>query len=152
MARPPFIPIATSIVIALALASLPVGIPAANASWATYGSPASLADSNQVLARSIPDGAGGAFLVWEDYRSGDADVYAQHMDAGGNLLWGANGALVISLAGSQESPVLTKDGSGGIIVAWQDSRSGTYDIYAQGLNSVGATRWAASGVSLCTAT
>lgn len=152
MARPSFISIATSIFIALALASLPVGIPAANASWATYGSPASLADSNQVLARSIADGVGGVFIVWEDYRSGDADIYAQHMDAGGNLLWGANGAPVISLAGSQESPVLTKDGSGGIIVAWQDSRSGTYDIYAQGLNSSGATRWAASGVSLCAAT
>ena len=120
--------------------------------WATYGSPASLADSSQALARSLPDGLGGAFIVWEDRRSGDSDVYAQHLDAAGNPLWGANGALVVSQTGGQESPVLAKDGAGGIIVAWQDSRSGFYDIYAQALNSAGATRWAAGGIPLCTAT
>jgi hypothetical protein len=152
MARPRVVSLAAPLSIALALAWLPVGIPAANATWATYGSPATLADSNQVLARSLPDGVGGAFIVWEDYRSGNADVYAQHLDAGGNPLWGANGALVVSQANGQESPVLAKDGSGGIIVAWQDSRSGTYDIYAQGLNSLGATRWAAGGTLLCNAT
>lgn len=152
MARSHSVPTATPIVIALALASLVVGVPDANAGWATYGSPASLADSNQVLARSIPDGAGGAFIVWEDYRGGDADVYAQHMDASGNPLWGANGALVVSQTFGQESPVLIMDGTGGIIVAWQDSRGGAYDIYAQALNAAGATRWAAGGISLCAAT
>lgn len=152
MARPLVIPIVAPILLTLALASLPVGIPAANATWATHGSPASLADSSQALARSLPDGVGGAFIVWEDRRSGDSDVYAQHLDAAGNPLWGANGALVVSQTGGQESPVLAKDGAGGIIVAWQDSRSGLYDIYAQALNSAGATRWAAGGIPLCTAT
>ncbi|MEK7348667.1 MAG: FlgD immunoglobulin-like domain containing protein [Candidatus Eisenbacteria bacterium] len=152
MARPLVIALVAPILMTLALALLPVGVPAANVTWATYGSPASLADSNQVLARSIPDGSGGAFIVWEDYRSGTADVYAQHLDGSGIPLWGANGALVVSQANGQESPILAKDGSGGIIVAWQDSRSGAYDIYAQALDAAGATRWTAGGIPLCTAT
>jgi len=152
MTRPLVIPLAAPCFLALALALLPVGVSAANASWATYGSPASLADSNQVLPRSLADGVGGAFIVWEDYRSGNADIYAQHLDASGNPLWGANGTLVVSQAFGQASPVLAKDGSGGIIVAWQDSRSGAYDIYAQALNAAGATRWAAGGIPLCNAT
>lgn len=125
--------------------------PAARATWATNGSPASLADSNQVLPRSIPDGSGGVFIAWEDYRSGNADIYAQHLDGAGNPLWGTNGTLVVAQANGQESPVLVRDGSGGVIVAWQDSRSGSYDIYAQGLNSLGAMRWPTAGVAICAA-
>ncbi|HET9952760.1 MAG TPA: FlgD immunoglobulin-like domain containing protein [Candidatus Eisenbacteria bacterium] len=105
-----------------------------------------------MLPRSIPDGSGGMFLAWEDYRSGSADVYAQHLDASGNPLWAANGVPVVTETGAQESPVLTRDGSGGLIVAWQDSRAGAYDIYAQALTSAGATRWTAGGVPICTAT
>lgn len=152
MTRSLFTSIAAPLFLALALACLPVSIPVANATWATNGSPATLADSNQVLARSMPDGSGGAFVVWEDYRSGTADVYAQHLDGSGNPLWTANGALVISHAAGQESPILVPDGAGGIVVAWQDSRSGGYDIYAQALDGTGAMRWDPAGVPLCTAT
>jgi hypothetical protein len=138
--------------LALALAAA-IPVPS-HATWATFGSPATLADSNQVLPKSISDGAGGVFIAWEDYRNGfgDADVYAQHLDASGNPLWGANGTPVAVLAGSnQESPVLSLDGSGGIIVAWQDTRNGFYDIYSQALDATGAPRWTAGGVPICTA-
>lgn len=151
MARPTLVSSALAGISTVALAALFACASPANATWATYGSPATLADSNQVLPHSISDGAGGVFIAWEDYRSGNADVWAQHLDASGNPLWGGNGTLVVSQVGGQESPVLTSDGSGGIIVAWQDSRSGSYDIYAQGLNAAGATRWAAGGVPVCLA-
>ncbi len=151
MAHPRFAPIAPSLFLALALVCFPLSVPVAHATWATNGSPASLADSNQVLARSLADGSGGVFMVWEDYRSGDADIYAQHLDGAGTPLWGSNGTLVVSQTAGQESPVLATDGSGGIIVAWQDGRSGGYDIYAQALNAAGATRWTASGVPICLA-
>lgn len=133
------------------LGGLAVASPA-QAGWATYGNPASLADSNQVNPKTIPDGSGGVFLVWEDRRAGNSDVYAQHLDAVGTRLWGANGTPVVVHTGGQESPVLVSDGSGGLIVAWQDSRTGgVYDIYAQALDSNGATRWTAGGIPLCTA-
>jgi hypothetical protein len=57
----------------------------------------------------------------------------------------------VSQTGGQESPALATDGSGGIIVAWQDSRFGSYDIYAQGLNAAGTRRWDPAGVPICTA-
>jgi len=152
MARPTLVSTARAALYSLALAVLATCASPANATWATNGSPASLADSNQVLPRSVSDGAGGVFVTWEDYRSGNADVYAQHFDASGNSLWGANGTVVVSQTGGQEAPVLTSDGSGGIIVAWQDSRSGAYDIYAQGLDAAGAPRWAPGGVPICMAT
>ncbi len=141
-----------SLIAAPLLALLLVGASAAPASamWATFGSPASLADSNQVLPKSIPDGAGGLFLVWEDYRNGDADVFAQHLDPAGAPLWGTDGTPVIVRAGNQESPVLATDGADGIVVAWQDTRSGVYDIFAQALDASGAPRWAADGVAVCT--
>jgi len=136
------------------LALLVVGVAAdpALARWATFGVPASLADSNQVLPKSIPDGAGGVFVVWEDYRNGDADIFAQHLDPSGAPQWGPNGTQVIVHTGGQESPALAPDGAGGIVVAWQDTRSGVYDIFAQSLDATGAPRWAAAGVPVCTET
>jgi hypothetical protein len=151
MARQPAISRSPAVSILVLAVALAVAAPAAQAGWATFGTPASLADSNQVLPKSISDGAGGIFLVWEDYRNGDPDIYAQHLDASGNALWTADGVAVIAHAGQQESPVLARDGSGGIIVAWQDARSGLYDVYAQSLDPAGAPRWAATGVPICTA-
>ena len=116
-----------------------------------YGNPASLAPMNQVNAKSIPDGSGGIILVWEDYRNGDADIYAQRLDGAGAPLWGTNGVLVISKTLGQESPAIVSDGAGGAIVAWQDLRSGGYDIYTQGLNSNGALKWNPDGIPLCLA-
>lgn len=148
-------PFASRIATAIGTVALLGGLAAANpaqAGWATYGNPASAADSNQVLPRTIPDGSGGIFLVWEDRRSGNADIYAQHMDAVGTRLWGVNGVPVMVHAGGQESPILVSDGGGGLIVAWQDSRGGaSYDVYAQALDSNGATRWNPAGIAICTA-
>ena len=54
--------------------------------------------------------------------------------------------------GNQYSPTSVSDGAGGAIVAWYDSRSGTYDIYAQWISAGGTVQWAANGVALCSAT
>jgi len=131
--------------------ALPWNASPADAAWATFGNPATLAPQNQVSAKSIPDGSGGIILVWEDYRNGDADVYANRLDGAGTPLWGTNGVLVISKTLGQESPAITSDGAGGAIVAWQDARTGTYDIYVQGLNSNGTLKWNPDGVPVCLA-
>lgn len=60
--------------------------------------------------------------------------------------------LAVSVAGnSQSSPVAVSDGAGGMIVAWQDLRSGVTDIYAQRISAEGVALWAANGVAVCTA-
>jgi hypothetical protein len=65
------------------------------------------------------------------------------------------GGLVISNATfDQQSPSMIPDGQGGMIVAWNDNRTGpgAYDIYAQRVNSAGVPLWTANGVPICTFT
>jgi hypothetical protein len=127
--------------------------PNAHASWATNGNQASLTIKNQVNAQMISDGAGGTFVVWQDFRTDTlGDVYAQRFDMNGNRLWGSSGVVVCTVGDAQESPVLCSNGAGGIIVAWQDRRAlSNYDIYAQALNGNGTLLWTpATGVPVCT--
>jgi hypothetical protein len=125
----------------------------AYASWATNGNQASLTIKNQVNAQMISDGSGGTFVVWQDFRTDTlGDVYAQRFDMSGARLWGASGVAICTVADAQELPVLCSNGQGGIIVAWQDRRTLTYDIYAQALDGNGTLLWLPStGVPICTA-
>ncbi len=80
----------------------------------------------------VTDGDGGAILAWsEDRALGFYDIYAQRVDALGDLRWGANGAVVCAAPFSEWDPRLATDGAGGAIVTWRDWRSGNWDIYAQ---------------------
>ena len=44
------------------------------------------------------------------------------------------------------------DGSGGLIIAWQDARNSTSDIYVQRVDGQGNPRWTVDGRAVCTAT
>src|ERR1044072_5636268 len=43
------------------------------------------------------------------------------------------------------------DGSGGVIIVWEDSRYGERNIYAQRLDSLGVRQWPDTGVVICSA-
>jgi hypothetical protein len=84
----------------------------------------------------IPDGHGGAFLVWSDGRLGPTvkDIYSMHVLATGapDPLWPVNGLTVCSANRDQGGAELCADGSGGFIAVWTDKRDSLdYDIYAQ---------------------
>ncbi len=72
----------------------------------------------------------------------DTDIFAQLIDSTGSPLWYRNG-IPISLAnGSQLTPSVTTDLSGGAIITWKDSRnvplnSGIHHIYAQNVTNQG---------------
>lgn len=124
-----------------------------NVLWTAGGVPICAATGAQYNARLVSDGAGGAVIAWLDYRSGQNDIYAQRIDANGNVLWTVNGVPVCTEVDNQTSPALVAGGSGSVIIAWQDYRSGSnWDIYAQRLSgSDGAQLWAAGGRAICTA-
>jgi hypothetical protein len=84
----------------------------------------------------VSDGAGGAILVWlaTPYNYGHG-IYAQHVDAGGNLLWGAEGQQIA--VGKVNPPKAISDGSGGVIIVWGDGDN----RYIQRLDSSGQTVW-----------
>lgn len=68
------------------------------------------------MARPLPDGVGGAFVVWEDRRSGDTDVYAQRVNPSGTMLWAKNGVAVCAADSSQFVRSIVADRSGGAII------------------------------------
>ena len=120
--------------------------------WAANGVVVSGAASAQSYPRIASDGAGGAIVCWTDSRNGNYDIYAQRVNASGVAQWTTDGIGVCTETGQQQAPALMADGAGGVIVCWQDFRSGNSDIYAQRLNASGVAQWTAGGVVACAAT
>jgi hypothetical protein len=106
---------------------------------------------------AISDGAGGVIASWIDGR-GSGDIYVQRMSASTGLpLWTTNGVPVCTLASGQSNPSLVPDGTGGVVVVWDDQRNVAVtngDIYAQHVTSAGAVDpgWAVDGLAVCTST
>jgi len=91
----------------------------ASAQWQLNGTVVCDEGGSQSLPAIVTDGAGGAIVVWEDWRSGDhSDIYAQRLDAGGIALWSPSGVPICTAANLQSYPTLVSDGSGGAIIAW----------------------------------
>jgi len=98
----------------------------------------------------VGDGAGGMIMVWRDTVDGDSGIYAQRLDASGNALWATYGESVCSWTGYQLAPMIVQDGSGGAVIAWQDYRNGSSEIYAQRVDGNGNLLWAIESVPICT--
>ncbi len=97
--------------------------------WPANGVPACLASGAQGVTSGLcigGDGAGGAFIAWGDRRGADVDVYAQHINALGAVSpgWPVDGYPVCVASGDQTIPVIATDGTGGLYVAWSDTRNG----------------------------
>ena len=120
--------------------------------WTTNGVALCTATAYQQYPTIVSDGAGGAIVTWEDYRSGtNGDIYVQWVNASGAVQWMANGVALCVAAGDQRYPAITSDGAGGAIITWYDKRAGNNDIYAQRVSASGAVEWTTDGVPLCTA-
>jgi hypothetical protein len=118
--------------------------------WAQAGNVAiSTALYGQGNPQLVADGNGGAIMVWQSTRVGTGfDIMAQRVNSAGVPQWAADGVVLCAAAGDQTVPQLVSDGSGGAIVAWEDRRSGTYDVYAQRVNGLGQPQWALNGVAI----
>lgn len=100
--------------------------------WGASGLVVCSASGSQSALTICTDGAGGAIVAWQDYRSGsNNDIYAQRITAAGVVQWTANGVPICTSTGSQVAPAIAPDGTGGAIIAWSDDRNNShYDIYA----------------------
>jgi hypothetical protein len=107
------------------------------------------------------DGAGGAMVVWEDYRDAPgcdpeyvwAHIYAQRIDAIGNVRWASNGVEICPSWFAQWQPQIVADGGGGAIISWVDQRYSSpneHDVYSQRLSDAGDLLWTPNGVAICT--
>jgi|GEM_PF-712687 len=109
------------------------------------------ASANQESPRIALVSVGAVVIVWQDWRSGTQDVYAQRLSPTGNASWNLNGKAVALGAGNQTAANLATDGSGGTVIAWQSDSGGNWDLFAQRLNDQGAEQWTTGGVAVCTA-
>lgn len=100
----------------------------------------------------VSDGAGGGVFWDYDYAGGSYVPRVQHLDAAGNTLLGANGA--VATADTTQDHTNTSASfdatTGDIYVVWRDNYTGndfqSYDgVSAQRIDSTGALQWGATG-------
>lgn len=99
--------------------------------WPATGAIVCGQSSFQSAPDIIPDGTGGAIVVWQDLRNSPYDIFAQQIRADGSLAWNVDGVAVCVHSGQQRTPRVVSDGQSGAIVVWDDLRGGDNDIYAQ---------------------
>jgi hypothetical protein len=88
-------------------------------------------------------------MAWSSYdpanHIGSGDIYAQALDADGNVMpgWPANGLPITAAEGTQRYPTMAPDGVGGAFVAWPDGGK----LRIQHLTETGAVAlgWPATG-------
>ncbi|MDE0186485.1 MAG: hypothetical protein OXP71_13695 [Candidatus Poribacteria bacterium] len=125
--------------------------------WDAEGIPVCVAPGNQGAPLIVADNEGGAFFVWSDYRNApspfsiSADLFAQRINAEGNVLWETDGISVCNQPSNQQQPAGVSDGAGGLIVAWWDERDIFSDIYAQRVSPEGVMMWEMNGIPVCAA-
>jgi len=121
--------------------------------WLADGVPICTMTNQQSSPQIVSDDSGGAIITWVDNRSGGfgySDIYAQRINADGDILWNTNGVIICSEVNNQAFPLIIRDGNNGAIIVWEDERSGPKDIYAQRISKDGTVLWASNGVEVCT--
>jgi len=99
-----------------------------------------------------PDGSGGMFHAWVDYRDGNGDIYLTRISSSGAVAtgWPYDGVPVCTSPGEQGDFEIYPDGSGGVIVIWLDGRDDLVhrDTYAQRVDPLGVAQWTANGIKV----
>lgn len=102
--------------------------------------------------RIVTDKRSGAIITWADFRNDatqvKSDIFVQRVDANGNNSWINNGVAICTNAFDQSAPIMTTDGNGGAIIAWQDLRNGNQDIFVQRIDSSGNVMWTPNGLGI----
>ena len=128
-----------------------VGVSAVNAEWVEEGIPICAESGWQMVPHIVSDGEAGAIITWWDDRSGDRAIYAQRINPYGRLLWDAAGVRLSAENNHQYSKYTISDGSGGALIAWEDSPHDSYtSIYIQRINGSGEVLWNRDGIAVCT--
>ncbi len=124
--------------------------------WTANGVKLSGPSSSEYSPAIVADGAGGAIVTWQDFRTGLSDIFAQRVNAAGAPQWTPDG-VAITAAGWDVHGQVVSDGAGGAIVTWNlleedDNEVDDYDhdVYAQRVNASGAVVWTPSGTAIAT--
>jgi hypothetical protein len=120
-----------------------------DAVWRANGVPICTAIGRKSDLHFVPDGAGGAIIVWNDRRV-EWDMFAQRVRSNGEIAWQLDGVPVCMADDEQKYLSIVSDGSGGAIMGWVDLRFGwdEFCVYVQRIDSAGNVLWDREGVQL----
>jgi hypothetical protein len=111
------------------------------------GMPVCTAANLQSTPFIVSDGAGGAIVAWQDFRSGSTnDIYVQRIDSFGFIQWTADGVAACTGQTGLVIGRMIPDGAGGAIIAWHDRRDFTNGVFAQRVSPAGIMMWTGNGV------
>ncbi len=119
----------------------------------TYNTAVIIQPKSQQNIHTVSDTKKGCVIAWDDNRNNlisSTDIYAQRIKSNGLAKWSTNGIAICTELGIQKSNNITSGGiDGSSIIAWEDGRSGNYDIYAQKVDSSGNILWGTNGLLVC---
>ncbi len=110
--------------------------------WPAEGLSISSAGGEQSLPRVARDPEGGAYIVWQDRRSGALQIYIQRVTSSGTLAagWPDGGEPLSGAAPVALAPAILSDSSGAGVVIWRhQSDAGTWDLLATLLPPLAST-------------
>jgi hypothetical protein len=119
--------------------------------WGPTGAPVTALVDGRPGGIVLPTGdARQSLWVWTENRTGTDDLFAQQLDSTGAHCWDSTGVWVGTSDTSQAQVfAATGDGRGGAIAAWPLYRnSGTWDLYAQHVDSAGHLCWSDTGLAV----
>lgn len=127
--------------------------PSGGVHWTANGILISNSTDNQVSPFVISSGSDAFIIAWEDYRNGNADIYAQRVSGTGLVSWVLNGVVLCNAGGGQILSRLIADDADGAIAIWKDYRdASTADLYLQRVNRNGVRLWGDTGTAISSAT
>jgi hypothetical protein len=106
--------------------------------------------ANPINISSVEDLKGGAFIFWEDNKSGFQDeIFFIHMDGNGKVSFRADGKKVSDLNGNKVAPLATRNLPNTAVVVWKDyTRNKNGNLYAQMVYANGNLMWLHNGVQI----
>lgn len=114
--------------------------------WTSNGAVICNADSSQTSIDITSENINGAVITWRDKRNGlYHDVYTQKVNLNGTVAWTLNGIKLTNGLLTQTEPNICGDGTGGAIIAWQDSTVNNWDIKSQRIDQNGVALWNTGG-------
>ncbi len=90
---------------------------------------------------AVSDGEGGAFVIWQDQRSGGQGIYAQRLNSSGAKLWAETGVSLARLRRDQALGDAAATPDGGFVAVWTDEDSNPRRVYVQRVNAAGHAQW-----------
>jgi hypothetical protein len=120
------------------------GIPICTACW-----PGNDCNNSKDYPQIISDGVGGGIIVWQEIRDGfHFSIWAQRVNAAGEVLWQDDGIPVANGDFGADFPKIVGNGKEGAIIIWQDDRNGVYRYYAQQIDQNGISQWPVNGIEI----